>query len=77
MIETQWDNFETVEATNAFMISEEYATNPIGVDFDPEELIKRIERGESVESLAKRPDIGHRGIMDVPFMKEQNAAAAH
>lgn len=39
------------------MTSLEFAENRLGVDIDPEEMIKRIERGESFESLRKRPDI--------------------
>lgn len=74
MIETQFDNFESAEAANAFMTSEEFRTNPIGVDFDPEELIKKIENGESTEALAKRSDIGPRDITSVPFLA---AAKAH
>jgi hypothetical protein len=77
MLETQFDNFETPEEANAFMTSEEFKSNPIGVDFDPEELIKRIESGESIDDLAKRPKIGPRGVDDIPFVKAQNAAAAH
>lgn len=66
MIETQVDNFETNEETNAFMTSNEYLTNPIGVDFDPEDMIRRIESGESTQSLVKRPASGPRGIDTIP-----------
>jgi hypothetical protein len=48
------------------MTSPEFRGNPIGVDFDPEEMIKRIESGESFESLRKRPDIGPRSLETVP-----------
>jgi hypothetical protein len=48
------------------MTSPEFAENPLGVDFDPEEMIKRIESGESLESLRKRPNIGPRGLSTVP-----------
>ena len=68
MVETQFDNFESAEAANEFMTSEAFQTNPIGVDFDPEELIKKLESGESIETLAKRPDIGPRGLDTIPFM---------
>ena len=73
VIETQYDNFDTIEATNDFMTSQAYMTNPIGVDFDPEELIKKIENGESIDDLAKRPESGPRGVDDIPFMKAQHA----
>ncbi|POS68844.1 glyoxalase/Bleomycin resistance protein/Dioxygenase [Diaporthe helianthi] len=65
-IETQVDNFESVEDATAFMNTPEFAENPIGVDFDPEDLIRRVESGEDDASLRKRPRIGPRGIEGVP-----------
>ncbi|KAF2662325.1 Glyoxalase/Bleomycin resistance protein/Dihydroxybiphenyl dioxygenase [Lophiostoma macrostomum CBS 122681] len=65
-LETQHDVFETIEAANAMMHSEAFAKNPIGVDFDPEEMIERLEKGESQESIAVRGDIGPRGIEGIP-----------
>jgi hypothetical protein len=65
-LETQFDNFDTDEAVNAFMTSDAFQTNPIGVDFDPEDVIKQIESGVSVAELAKRKEIGPRGIDSVP-----------
>jgi len=61
-IETQVDNFDSVEETNAFMASREFAENPIGTDFDPEELIRRLRAGEDERSIKKRVEIGPRGI---------------
>jgi hypothetical protein len=69
MLETQFDNFPSVEAANEFMRSEAFSENPIGVDFDPEGYIRRLEGGESVEDLSKRVEIGKRGVEDVPFMR--------
>ncbi|KAF8861993.1 Glyoxalase/Bleomycin resistance protein/Dihydroxybiphenyl dioxygenase [Acephala macrosclerotiorum] len=60
-LETQVDNMSMDEA-NDFMMTPEFAENPIGVDFVPEDLIKRLESGESDESIKKRPKIGPRGI---------------
>ena len=65
-IETQWDVFEDAEDANKFMMSEEFAENPFGASFDPEEMIRRLETGESVEVLARRENIGRRGIEVVP-----------
>jgi catechol 2,3-dioxygenase-like lactoylglutathione lyase family enzyme len=62
MLETQVDNFGDPDDATAFMESKEFAENPIGVDFDPEDLITRLSGGESDESLKKRPNIGPRGI---------------
>jgi hypothetical protein len=65
-LETQVDCFETSEEATACMTSPEFRENPLGVDFDPEEMIKRIESGESFESIRKRPNIGPRGLGTVP-----------
>lgn len=59
-LETQVDNFDTAEAATKFMDSEEFKQNPIGVDFDPEEMIKRLASGDSHQSIKKRPNIGVR-----------------
>ena len=39
------------------MRSDAFAKNAIGVDFDPEDLIERVKKGEPLESLTRRPDI--------------------
>lgn len=62
MLETQVDVWEEAEMANKFMMSEEFAQNPIGVDFDPEELIERIKNGEKQEDLMIRPKIGPRSL---------------
>jgi len=64
-IETQVDNFDNNDDANAFMASQQFAENPIGVDFDPEDLVRRLESGEDELSIKKRPDIGKR--TDIPF----------
>jgi catechol-2,3-dioxygenase len=61
-IETQVDNFDNVKDASTFMASSEFAENPIGVDFDPEDLIKRLHSGEDVAAIRKRPNIGPRYI---------------
>jgi len=64
MLETQVDNFDSAEDATQYMSSPAFSENPIGADFDPEELIQRIEAGEDDASLKKRADIGPRGIPD-------------
>ncbi|MEO0438544.1 MAG: VOC family protein, partial [Pseudomonadota bacterium] len=49
LVETQVDAFETMEATNEFIDSEDFQTNPIGVDFDPDDWIRRLKAGEPEE----------------------------
>lgn len=67
-LETQVDTFDTVEEANAFMISEEFAENPFGVDFDPEELLERLRKGESRKELLKRAKTGPRDLQSMPLM---------
>jgi catechol-2,3-dioxygenase len=62
MLETQVDNFDSAEEATKYMSSPAFAENPIGADFDPEDLIRRIEAGEDDASLKERADIGPRGI---------------
>ncbi|OQV06991.1 hypothetical protein CLAIMM_11486 [Cladophialophora immunda] len=61
MLETQVDCFDTPAEATEYMMGKEFAENPIGVDFDPEDFIDRIRRGEPEASLKRRPDIGPRG----------------
>jgi catechol-2,3-dioxygenase len=41
----------SVEEAMAFMESETFAANPVGIPFDPEDLVARRAEGESVESV--------------------------
>lgn len=66
-LETQVDVFDTVEETNAFMDSEEFAENPIGVDFDPEDIIRRFKSGEPEKSILKRERNGPRTFDTIPL----------
>ncbi|GAA1229270.1 VOC family protein [Pseudonocardia alaniniphila] len=52
-IELQIDNFDTVDEGTAFMESESFARNPIGVEFDPEEMLDRLRAGESASDLIR------------------------
>lgn len=55
-----------VAGADAFILSEAYQTNPIGVDFDPEELVSKAESGEDLSGYLKRKDIGPRDATSVP-----------
>lgn len=59
-IETQVDNFDTDEECVQYMNSEKFTENPIGVDYDPEDFVRRVRSGEDEKSIKKRPDIGPR-----------------
>ncbi|KAI1616604.1 Glyoxalase/Bleomycin resistance protein/Dihydroxybiphenyl dioxygenase [Exophiala viscosa] len=62
MLETQVDNFDTIESANEFMTGKYFAENPIGTDFDAEELIQKIKDGVPDADLKKRVEIGPRGL---------------
>jgi catechol 2,3-dioxygenase-like lactoylglutathione lyase family enzyme len=64
-LEFQVENFPSVEESGKFFFSPAFAENPIGVEFDPDEMLRRLRAGESEEVLKKRPDIGARGLSDV------------
>jgi len=64
-LEFQVDNYDTIEEATEFFFSEDFRENPIGVEFDPEELIRRLRQGESEKSLKKRPRVGERGLADI------------
>ncbi|KAI0179009.1 Glyoxalase/Bleomycin resistance protein/Dihydroxybiphenyl dioxygenase [Hypoxylon sp. FL1284] len=66
-LEVQVDNFDTAEEASRFMTDPQMTINPFGVDFDPEELIKRLESGESEAELKKIPKSGPRGYADIPL----------
>ena len=56
-VELQVDNFPSTEETNRWMRSGEFAANPIGVVFDPEELAARYRAGEPIAALVVRPPL--------------------
>ena len=70
-IEIQVDNFDTAEAASEFMEGPLYRENPIGTDFSPEELIRRLKVGESHVDIKKRIEIGSRGLESVPLVHSQ------
>ena len=61
-IEMQVDNFDTAEEANDFMTSKYFSENPIGTDFDPEELLHKVNSGESHVAIKKRVEIGPRDL---------------
>lgn len=59
-LESQVDNFDSNEEATAFVRSEAFSKNPVGADFDPEELVRRIKSGEHHDSIKKRAEVGPR-----------------
>ncbi|PVH68971.1 putative biphenyl-2,3-diol 1,2-dioxygenase III [Cadophora sp. DSE1049] len=60
LIETQVDNFDTADEATEFMMSKDFTENPFGTDYDPEELIRRLESGEDEKIIKKRVESGPR-----------------
>ncbi|MFE2843347.1 VOC family protein [Streptomyces scopuliridis] len=50
-IELQVDNFGTVQEGVEFMESDSFAKNPVGVPYDPDDLLARLRGGESAVDL--------------------------
>lgn len=59
-LESQVDNFDTPKEATDFMNSPEWVENPIGTDIDPENLLQRLEKGESEASIKRRQNVGQR-----------------
>ena len=62
LIETQVDNFETSEEANDFMSGPLFVENPVGTDFNPEELYQTMQSGVAEGELKKRVEIGPRSM---------------
>jgi hypothetical protein len=54
-VELQIDNFATAAEGEAWMQSAAFSANPVGVEYDPDQLVKRFAAGEPVAELVKRP----------------------
>ncbi|KAI2604047.1 Glyoxalase/Bleomycin resistance protein/Dihydroxybiphenyl dioxygenase [Hypoxylon fragiforme] len=67
-IETQVDIFDTPEEATKILTSPELQDNPFGVDFDPDDLIRRLKNGEPEAELMKLVHIGTRGFDSVPLV---------
>jgi hypothetical protein len=65
-VELQVDTFDTIEEADAYMKGPDFKINPVGVDFDPEELLARLNAGESEAVLKTRPASGPRAVETVP-----------
>ena len=55
-IELQVDRFENALDAQEWMKGEAFTKNPIGIELEVEDLRRRIESGESFESIMTRPD---------------------
>ena len=53
-VELQIDNFATAEEGQAWMHSAAFDQNPIGVEYDPDDLVRRFRAGVPVAELVIR-----------------------
>ncbi|KAI1774505.1 Glyoxalase/Bleomycin resistance protein/Dihydroxybiphenyl dioxygenase [Hypoxylon cercidicola] len=67
-VEMQVSSFDTAEEATACMMSPDVAQNPWGVDFDPDELMRRLESGEPEADIKKRPKSGPRHLDEIPIV---------
>lgn len=67
-IETQIDNFDTADEITEYMESAEFSENPVGVDFDVEDLAARLHAGEDPKILKKRKGSGPRTTPPYPAL---------
>jgi catechol 2,3-dioxygenase-like lactoylglutathione lyase family enzyme len=64
-LEFQVENYDSVEESSKFFFSKAFAENPVGVEFDPDELLMRLRAGEPEHELKRRPDDGVRDVSDI------------
>ena len=55
-IELQVDSFPDPETTNAWLQSEAFKRNPIGIEFDADEMLQKLRGGVPEVELMRRPD---------------------
>jgi catechol-2,3-dioxygenase len=65
-VELQIDNFATAEEGQAWMRSPAFDRNPIGVEFDPDDLVRRFHAGVPVAELVIRGQVLHSDISTGP-----------
>ncbi len=53
-VELQFDNFADVADGEAFMNSPVFEHNPIGVEYDPQQLLERVRRGDPLDELVRQ-----------------------
>jgi catechol-2,3-dioxygenase len=56
-IELQADAFASMDEAKAYMRSDAFQSNPIGVMYDPEDILRRFKSGEPADSLLRRPTL--------------------
>ncbi|KAF2463091.1 glyoxalase bleomycin resistance protein dioxygenase [Lindgomyces ingoldianus] len=70
-IETQVDGFEEPADATAFMESEAFAKNPLGVEFVPEVWMEKLGEGVDERSLMVRDEDDAAGALDIERLVEK------
>ncbi len=52
----QVDNFPTRAGVDEFLADGRFAINPIGIDFNPREMLERRKAGASIDELTRWPE---------------------
>lgn len=63
-VELQIDIYDSLEETNAWFAQSDFDVNPLGVKFDPNDLIERFKGGEDRETLLKRAVIDPEKVLE-------------
>jgi hypothetical protein len=63
-VELQVDLFDSAADTTAWLEQSDFATNPLGVKFDPEEFVGRLRAGEDLTDLLERRRIDPSELFD-------------
>ncbi|KAK8038647.1 Biphenyl-2-3-diol 1-2-dioxygenase 2 [Apiospora rasikravindrae] len=65
-VEFQVDNFDTADEATAYMAGPAFEENPIGVEFDADEFVRRVRSGvEGDAAIKARPDVGRRTAVNI------------
>ena len=66
LAELQVDVHKDVKSLEQYLVSEDFSINPVGVDFDPEEIRARLERGDKQADILERHADGPRDMTTIP-----------
>jgi catechol-2,3-dioxygenase len=66
-MECQVDNYDDIDEATAFFFTDDFRDNPIGVDFNPEDILRKLRAGDAEQPLKMRPAGGARGVEDIPI----------
>ena len=72
-VELQIDVFATVEEANAFLASDIFAENPVGVPFDPDRMVQLLAAGVPVGELKKQGSAQGNNLVGTSLVKEDYA----